>query len=86
MAMAHLHPVAGAKIQLMKWIKTSGSSEAMLCADELLDARTLRELAERARGIALRMQEVDGRPMADCFWEAAKNILVRWRDLGTAHS
>ena len=84
--MAKLPPVAGAKIQLVKWINSSGSSEAMLCADELLEARTLRELAERARRIALRMQEVDGVRMADCFWNAAKDILVRCRDLGAAHN
>jgi hypothetical protein len=84
--MANLPPVAGAKIQLMKWIESSGSSEAMLCADELLEARTLRELAERAREIALRIQEVDGGRLADCFWQAAKRILVQNRDLGSAQS
>ena len=80
--MAQLPPVAGAKIQLMKWIESSGSTEAMLCADELLEARTLRELAERAREIALRMQEIDGRRLAECFWDAAKRILVQCRDVG----
>ena len=68
----------------MKWIESSGSSEAMLRADELLEARTLRELAERARQIALCMQEVDGSRLAECFWEAAKRILLECRDFGAA--
>jgi hypothetical protein len=79
-----LPPVAGAKIQLLKRLEASGSSEAMLLADELLDARTLRELAERARDIAVRLQEVDGRRVAETFWEHAKGILVRWRDFSAA--
>jgi hypothetical protein len=79
-----LPPVAGAKIQLLKRLEASGSSEAMLLADELLDARTLRQLAERARDIAVRLQQADGQGVAEAFWEHAKSILVRWRDLSTA--
>ena len=79
-----LPPVAGAKIQLLQRLEASGSSEAMLLADELLDARTLRELAQRARDIAVRLQEADGGRIAEAFWENAKAILLRWRDLSTA--
>jgi hypothetical protein len=79
-----LPPVAGAKIQLLQRLEASGSSEAMLLADELLDARTLRELAERARDIAQRLQDADGRKVAETFWETAKAILLRWRDRPTA--
>jgi len=79
-----LPPVAGAKIQLLQRLEASGSSEAMLLADELLDARTLRELAERARDIAQRLQEADGVRVAELFWENAKAILLRWRDLPAA--
>jgi len=79
-----LPPVAGAKIQLLQRLEASGSSEAMLLADDLLDARTLRELAQRARDIAVRLREADGVRVAEAFWENAKGILLRWRDLPTA--
>lgn len=71
-----------AKIQLLDWLKASGSWEAMLLSDELLDARTFRELAERAHAIVLRLQEVNEWRVAGAFWEAAKDIMVRWREAG----
>lgn len=83
-APAFLAPVAGAKIQLLRSLEASGSSEAALMADELLDARTLHELAARARDIALRLRESDGRKLAETFWCQAKEILTRWRDLAAA--
>ncbi len=73
--------VAGAKIDLLKRLEASGSCEAALLADELLDARTLRELAMRAREIAYRLRDVDGNAIAEGFWSEAKKILVSWRDL-----
>ena len=69
-----------AKIQLLDWLKASGSWEAMLLSDELLDARTFRELAERAHAIVLRLQEVNEWRVAGAFWEAAKDIMIRWRE------
>jgi hypothetical protein len=80
-----LPPVAGAKIQLLRRLESSGSFEASLLAEELLEARTLRELAERARTITLRLQEVDGRTVAEAFWVQAKDILIKWRDLSNAN-
>lgn len=77
--------VPRAKIQLLDWLKASGSWEAVLLSDELLDARTLRELAVRAHTIVLRLQEVNEWRVAGTFWEAAKDILVRWRD-AASHS
>jgi len=74
----------GAKIQLLDWLKASGSWEAMLLSDELLDARTFRELADRAHGIVMRLQEVNEWRVAGAFWEAAKDIMVHWRDLAVA--
>ena len=72
-----------AKIQLLDWLKASGSWEAMLLSDELLDARTFRELAERAHAIVLRLQEVNEWRVAGAFWEAAKDIMIRWREAAT---
>ena len=73
-----------AKLQLLDWLKASGSWEAMLLSDELLDARTFRELAERAHAIVIRLQEVNEWKVAGAFWEAAKDIVVRWRDAAIA--
>ncbi|HST01952.1 MAG TPA: hypothetical protein VLJ84_09840 [Usitatibacter sp.] len=73
-----------AKLQLLDWLEASGSWEAMLLSDELLDARTFRELAERAHGIVVRLQEVNEWKVAGAFWEAAKDIVSRWRDAAIA--
>ena len=72
--------VARAKIELLRRLQASGSFEASLLADDLLDARSLRELAERARMITLRLRESDGESVAEPFWNEAKEILLRWRD------
>ena len=69
-----------AKIQMLDWLKASGSWEAMLLSDELLEAHTFRELAERAHAIVLKLQEVNEWRVAGAFWEAAKDIVVRWRE------
>ena len=76
--------VARAKIELLRRLEASGSFEASLLADDLLHARTLRELAERARAIALRLRESDGDSVAEPFWNEAKAILLHWRDGGHA--
>jgi hypothetical protein len=73
-----------AKIQLLEWLKASGSWEAELLSDELLDAHTFRELAERAHGIVLRLREMNEWRVAGAFWEAAKDIVVRCRDAAMA--
>lgn len=75
-----LPPVAGAKIQLLRRLEACGSCEAVFLAEDLLQARTLKELARLAHEIALQLQEVDGPGCADAFWNEAKQILVRWRD------
>jgi hypothetical protein len=79
-----LQPVAGAKIELLKQLEASGSCEATLLADELLDARTLRELALRAREIAYRLRDADGNAIAEAFWNQAKRILLARRDLAAS--
>jgi hypothetical protein len=76
-----LPPLPGAKIQLLEWLKGSGSWEALLLSDELLEARTLKELAERAQGIVRQLQDINEWKLAGSFWEAAKEIIQRCRDL-----
>jgi hypothetical protein len=72
--------VARAKIELLRRLEASGSFDAVLLADELLEARTLKDLAERSRAITLRLRETDGEQVAQPFWNDAKQILLRWRD------
>jgi hypothetical protein len=79
-AKAEMPTVAGARIQLLKRLEASGSCEATLLAEELLDARTLRELAMRSREIAYRLRDVDSNAIAERFWNEAKAILVACRD------
>ena len=74
-------PVAGAKIQLLRRLEATGSCEAVFLAEDLLQARTLKDLAQLAHEIAMKLQEVDGPRCADAFWSEAKQILLRWRDL-----
>ena len=68
-----------AKIELLHRLQASGSFEASLLADDLLDCRTLRHLAERARQIAQQLRETEGEWVAEPFWTEAKEILLRWR-------
>jgi DNA-binding transcriptional ArsR family regulator len=79
-----LQPVARAKIDLLKELEASGSCDATLLADDLLDARTLRELALRAREIAYRLRDADGNAVAEAFWTQAKKILLARRDLSAS--
>ena len=72
--------VAAAKISLLKCVDATGSCEATLLAEELLDARTLRELAMRAREIAYRLREVDGERVSATFWRDAKAVLLECRE------
>jgi hypothetical protein len=74
--------VARAKIELLRRLEASGSFDAVLLADDLLEARTLKDLAERSRTITLRLRESDGDKVAGPFWNDAKQILIRWRDGG----
>jgi hypothetical protein len=79
-----LPPVAAAKIELLRRLEASGSSEASILAGELLEARTLRELALCSREIAYRLRDADGNVIAESFWNEAKRILVAWRDLAAS--
>jgi hypothetical protein len=74
--------VARAKIELLRRLESSGSFDAVLLADDLLEARTLKDLAARSRTITLRLRESDGDKVAGPFWNDAKQILIRWRDGG----
>ena len=73
-----------AKIELLRALQARGSFEASLLSDDLLDCGTLRDLAERARVIALQLRDTEGTSVADPFWNEAKAILLRWRDGGHA--
>ena len=69
-----------ARIELLDWLKASGSWNAMALSDELLEARTFQDLSERAHAIVLRLQDAREWRTAASFWEAAKDTLLRWRN------
>src|SRR2546423_1503206 len=71
--------VCAAKLQLLKRFEALGGTNAPLLAEPLLSARTLRELAERAQGVAIDMQSAVGSNAAHAFWDSAKAILLEWR-------
>ena len=77
-----LPPVAAAKIQLLKRLEASGVRNARQFAAELLAARTLRELAERSRELAIRLQSAGSLEAGEDFWSHAKDVLLAWRDRG----
>jgi hypothetical protein len=73
-------PVAGARIQLLKRIEATACPGATALVASIRAARTLAELAERAREATVRVQETMGREEAEHFWSRAKEILIHWRD------
>ena len=75
-----LPAVAAAKIELLKRIEAAAGKDADRFAAGLLAARTLRDLAERSKEVALMLQASAGSAVADAFWTQAKEILLTWRD------
>ena len=75
-----LPAVAAAKIELLKRIEAAAGKDADRFAAGLLAARTLRDLAERSKEVALMLQASAGAGVGDAFWTQAKEILLTWRD------
>ena len=73
-----LPPVAAAKISLLERLEACGCGE--IEREDLLGARTLRELAERSRAVAIRLQDAGRLAAGEEFWSRAKEILVATRD------
>ncbi|MCY7387869.1 MAG: hypothetical protein LH481_07365 [Burkholderiales bacterium] len=76
-----LPPIVAAKMQLLLRLETTQSDEIDLLGAELLDAKTLRDLAFTAKSVTNRLAMSVGTERSQKFWADAKEILTAWRDL-----
>ncbi len=79
-------PIVAAKMQLLLRLETTQSDEIDLLGSELLDAKTLRELAFTAKSVTNRLAMSVGTERSQKFWADAKEILTAWRDLSAKES
>jgi hypothetical protein len=78
---ADIPPVIAAKMQLMLRLESTGSADVDLLGAELLEAKTLKELAYSAKSVTNRLSMSVGIERSQQFWKDAKEILTAWRDL-----
>jgi hypothetical protein len=78
---ADLPPVVAAKMQLLLRLESIRSEDIDILGAELLEARTLRDLAVTAKSVAGRLRASAGPEESDRFWRQAKEILTAWRDI-----
>lgn len=76
-----LPPVVAAKMQLLLRLESTRSDEVDLLGAELLEAKTLRDLAFTAKAVTNRLSMSVGLERSQQFWADAKEILRAWRDL-----
>ncbi len=76
-----LPPVVAAKMQLLLRLESTKSDEIDLLGAELLEAKTLRDLAHTAKSVTNRLAMSVGVERSQQFWKDAKEILTAWRDL-----
>lgn len=76
-----LPPIVAAKMQLLLRLETTQSDEIDLLGAELLEAKTLRDLAFTAKSVTNQLAMSVGTERSQKFWADAKEILTAWRDL-----
>lgn len=76
-----LPPIVAAKMQLLLRLETTKSDDIDLLGAELLDAKTLRDLAFTAKSVTNQLAMSVGTERSQKFWADAKEILTAWRDL-----
>ena len=76
-----LPPLVAAKMQLLMRLETITCDEIDLLGSELLDAKTLRDLAFTAKGVTNQLAMSVGVERSQQFWKDAKEILRAWRDM-----
>ena len=76
-----LPPLVAAKMQLLLRLESTNSTEVDILGTELLDAKTLRELAHTAKSVTNRLAMSVGVERSQLFWKDAKKILTAWRDM-----
>lgn len=74
-------PVVAAKMQLMLRLEQTTSADIDILGAELLEAKTLKELAYTAKSITNRLSMSVGLERSQRFWREAKEILTAWRDI-----
>ncbi len=78
-----LPPLVAAKMQLLLRLESTKSDEVDLLGAELLDAKTLRDLAHTAKSVTNRLAMSVGVERSQLFWKDAKEILTAWRDISS---
>jgi hypothetical protein len=78
---ADLPPVVAAKMQLMLRLESIRANDIDALGAELLEARTLKDLAVSAKSVAAQLKISAGEHESARFWRQAKEILTAWRDL-----
>lgn len=78
---ADLPPLVAAKMQLMLRLESIRTDEVDELGAQLLEARTLKELAVSAKAVTARLQVSASEHESARFWRQAKEILTAWRDL-----
>jgi hypothetical protein len=78
-----LPPVVAAKMQLMLRLENTHSKDVDLLGAELLEAKTLKELAYTAKSVTNQLSMSVGTERSQQFWKDAKEILTAWRDMAT---
>ena len=79
-----LPPLVAAKMQLLLRLENLPTDEIDLLGAELLDAKTLRELASTAKSVSNKLSISVGLERSNAFWQDAKKILTAWRDISAA--
>lgn len=79
-----LPPLVAAKMQLLLRLESQPSPDIDLLGAELLEAKTLRELAATAKSVANKLSMSVGMERSQLFWGDAKKILTAWRDISAA--
>ncbi len=74
-------PVVAAKMQLLLRLENTQSNDVDLLGAELLEAKTLKELAYTAKSVTNRLSMSVGTERSQQFWRDAKEILTAWRDM-----
>ncbi|MBL8513885.1 MAG: hypothetical protein JNJ55_07825 [Betaproteobacteria bacterium] len=76
-------PVVAAKMQLLLRLEHTQSKDVDLLGAELLEAKTLKELAYTAKSVTNQLSMSVGTDRSQQFWKDAKEILTAWRDLAS---
>jgi hypothetical protein len=72
-------PIVGAKAQLLTAFERYAAARMKDHGSALVEARTWKDLASRARSLSLVVHESAGADAANRFWAEAKEILVAYR-------